>query len=51
LGLAFHEIARDVVRAVNDDLVLHFSYVMHLLNFGFELLHLWSFLARLVEFQ
>jgi hypothetical protein len=40
-----------MVRVVNDDLVLHFSYGLHLLNFGFGLLHLWSFLARPVEFQ
>jgi hypothetical protein len=40
-----------VVRAVNNDLVWHFSCGLHLLNFGFGLLHLWSFLARPIEFQ
>jgi hypothetical protein len=40
-----------VVRAVNDDLVRHVSCGLHLLNSGFGLLHLWSFLARPVEFQ
>jgi hypothetical protein len=40
-----------VVRIVNDDLVRHFSCGLQLLNFRFGLLHLWSFLARPVEFQ
>jgi hypothetical protein len=40
-----------VVRAVNDDLVWHFSCGLHLLYSGFGLLHFWSFLARPVEFQ
>jgi hypothetical protein len=49
MGLTFHEIARDVVRAVHDDLVWHLSCVLHLLNLRCWLLLL--LLTRSLELQ
>jgi hypothetical protein len=48
-GLAFYEIARNMVRAVNDDLVWHLSCGLYLLNLRCWLLLL--LLARSLELQ
>jgi hypothetical protein len=40
-----------VIRALNHDLAWLLDYGLHLLNFGFMLLHLWNFLAHPVKFQ
>jgi hypothetical protein len=48
-GLPFMKL-QGVWSGLIDDLVWHFSCGLHLLNSGFRLLHLWSFLACPVEF-